>query len=133
LAKKKTKVPKKVAGVKVPKSVRKATIIDTVLNHPIGRAVLADALVAAAAAASAALVKHFPDKRDVERAGDTVQEAGSVGASMVKNVVTGAVGAIAHAAEGLKGDEDDHKEKRRRPNYRLADDLGSNTAKAGKH
>ena len=41
---KKIKLPKKVAGYRVPKSVRKSTLLRALLNNPMGRDVLANAL-----------------------------------------------------------------------------------------
>ena len=44
------KLPKKIAGVKVPKFLRQPGTITDFLNSPVGRLVLAEALLAAAAA-----------------------------------------------------------------------------------
>jgi hypothetical protein len=46
MAKSKIKVPKRVAGVKIPKSVRKGPVVDFV-NSTAGRALIAQALTAA--------------------------------------------------------------------------------------
>ena len=51
-------IPKLVAGVPVPKRLRKASFITSILNHPLGRTILADAILAAAGAAATALNKH---------------------------------------------------------------------------
>ncbi|MDB5512345.1 MAG: hypothetical protein JWR08_1828 [Enterovirga sp.] len=51
----KTKTPKTIAGFKVPKSLRKAGLLDALVGTPAGRKLLGDALVAAAGAAAAAL------------------------------------------------------------------------------
>jgi hypothetical protein len=51
----KTKTPKTIAGFKVPKSLRKAGLLDALVGTPGGRKLLGDALVAAAGAAAAAL------------------------------------------------------------------------------
>ncbi|NNM72216.1 hypothetical protein [Enterovirga aerilata] len=50
-------MPKKVAGLKVPKALRKSGVLETLVGSRAGREILADALVAAATAAAAALVK----------------------------------------------------------------------------
>src|SRR5215211_6183971 len=47
---KKSGVPKKVAGVKVPKAVRQSKSLSTLLTSRLGREILADALIAAAGA-----------------------------------------------------------------------------------
>jgi hypothetical protein len=41
---KKFKIPKKVAGYKVPKSVRKSRLLRAMLSNPMGRDILAKAL-----------------------------------------------------------------------------------------
>ena len=43
-----TKLPKKVAGVKVPKAVRESGSLATLFNSALGREILADALIAGA-------------------------------------------------------------------------------------
>ena len=48
MAKSKIKVPKRVAGVKIPKSVRKGPVMDFV-NSSTGRLLIAEALTAALA------------------------------------------------------------------------------------
>ena len=53
-SKKGTGMPKKVAGVKVPKAMRQSKSLGTLLNSGLGREILADALIAAAGAAAAA-------------------------------------------------------------------------------
>ena len=54
---KKSGVPKKLAGVKVPKAVRESKSLSTLLTSNLGREILADALIAAAGAAAAALTR----------------------------------------------------------------------------
>ena len=53
------KLPKKIAGVAVPKSLRSGAIAG-LLDSPAGRLVLAEALVAGAAAAATALRNYKP-------------------------------------------------------------------------
>ena len=48
------KVPKKIAGVRVPKVFRKSSLLKGLLNTPAGRKLVAEALVAAAGAAAGA-------------------------------------------------------------------------------
>ena len=83
------KLPKKIAGVKVPKVLRHGTITEF-LNSPVGRAVLAEALVAAAAAAAAALKNYKP-------VSETVADAGTTAKDLVKN----AAGGLADMAAGV--------------------------------
>lgn len=91
-SKKDTGLPKKVAGVKVPKAVRKATSLGTLLNSGLGREILADALIAAAGAAAAALTRTRP----VRNVGHAVAEAGEEAASAGSEAVQTAAGAVAN-------------------------------------
>ena len=52
----KRKIPKKIAGVKIPKVLRKNSLLKGLIGTAAGRQIAADALVAAAGAAAAALV-----------------------------------------------------------------------------
>jgi hypothetical protein len=90
-SKKNTGLPKTVAGVKVPKAVRQSRSLGTLINSPLGREILADALIAAAAAAAAALTRTRPAKI----AGQAVADAGSEAASTGKDAVQTAAGAVA--------------------------------------
>ena len=94
---KKAKLPKTIAGVKVPKILRQSGSIDALLNSEIGRKVLADAIMAAATAAAAALVQNRPSGAQVVRAGEAVVDAGTEAASTTKDLVQGAVGVVAGA------------------------------------
>jgi hypothetical protein len=84
-------LPKTVAGVKVPKAVRKSSSIGTLLSSGLGREILADALVAAAGAAAAALTRT----RAAREAGSAVADAGSTAASATGDAVQTAAGAVA--------------------------------------
>jgi hypothetical protein len=84
-------VPKKVAGVKVPKAVRKSSSLGTLLNSGLGREILADALIAAAGAAAAALTKN----RTVQNAGRAVADTGADAASAGADAMQTAAGAVA--------------------------------------
>jgi hypothetical protein len=59
------KSPREIAGIRLPDVVRHS--VDTLINSPLGREILADALVAAAAAAAAALVKRPIGKQPLAR------------------------------------------------------------------
>jgi len=84
-------LPKTVAGVKVPKAVRKSSSIGTLLSSGLGREILADALIAAAGAAAAALTRT----RAAREAGSAVADAGSTAASATGDAVQTAAGAVA--------------------------------------
>ena len=91
--KNKGKVPKTVAGVKVPKALRKG-LVGSLLDNPRAREILADVLLAAAGAAAAALVKHRPTGRQVADAGEAVMDAGTGAATATRDAVRGAAGAV---------------------------------------
>ncbi len=82
----KGKGSKTIAGVEVPKVLRKG-MLGSFLDDPRTREILADVLMAAAGAAAAALVKHRPTTQQVAEAG-----AGAAGAT--RDVVQGAAGAV---------------------------------------
>lgn len=58
MAKKKTKLPKRVGGFRIPKALRRSKTIEAILSNPVGREILAGALVASAGAMAAALVEN---------------------------------------------------------------------------
>jgi hypothetical protein len=91
----KGKAAKKAAGVKVPKTLRKLGPLDKLINSQLGREILADALIAAAGAAAAALVKNRPSAGQVTDAGVAVVDAGAKAASGGKDLVGTATGAVA--------------------------------------
>ena len=84
--------PTRVLGVTVPKTVTNA--LDGLVNSPRGREILASALVAAASAAAAALVKS-PDSPQVAKAREAVSEAGEQVTSATKDLSAAAAGALA--------------------------------------
>jgi hypothetical protein len=107
-SKKKSLLPKRIAGVKVPKAVRKGRM-GAAITSPSGRAVLAELIMAAAAVAGAKKVKDSPKARNAlsdvadrlrDGAGDTGKAA--KGAGKAANVATGAVTfAVAEAARAF--------------------------------
>ena len=105
MAKSKTKVPKTVAGVKVPKALRKSGWLDPPLADPQTRAILADVLIAAAGAAAAALVRGRPSMRQVADAGEAAlgasAEAGSVARDLVQEAASATAGVITDAAKAI--------------------------------
>ena len=111
---KKHQLPKKLLGVKVPKPLRNFDWLTSFLESDIGRRIIAEALVAAAAAASAALIA--PRTETGAKAGKAVQKTGRNGGHLVQDVVrsaaSAATGVIGNAAKSmLSGTEED---KRRR-------------------
>src|SRR5690349_21122864 len=99
----KLKIPKKVAGVKVPKVLRKSKSVDTLLNTPLGRELLAGALVAGAGAAASALTKHRPSAGQLSGSGTAVVQTGSAVPTATHDAVHGAASAISSALRDLAG------------------------------
>jgi hypothetical protein len=84
--------PKTVAGIKVPKAARSSMgSLTTLFNSELGREILADALIAAAGAAAAALTRTRPAKA----AGHAVADASSDAASATGDALQTAAGAVA--------------------------------------
>ena len=129
----KKKVPKNVAGVKVPKALRQG-LVATFLEDPRTREILADVLMAAAGAAAAALVKNRPNGQQVKEAGASAAGATRDVAQLAAEAVTDSVAEAARrilptsltgAAEGtdakadlghlsdrdIKGKKDKHRSK----------------------
>jgi hypothetical protein len=82
--------PKEVAGAKLPKALRSSSLM-SMFNSDLGREILADALIAAAGAAAAALTRN----RTAKQVGGTVKDAGSKAASTTSEVMQTAAGAVA--------------------------------------
>ena len=82
----KGKIPKKIAGVKVPKALRKA-LAGSLVDNPRAREILADVLIAAAGAAAAALVQNRPT-------GQQIADAGAGAATATRDMAQGAAGAV---------------------------------------
>ena len=101
---KKHDLPKKVLGMKVPKAMRDLGWLQDFLESDLGRQVIAQALVAAAAAASAALVGTQTEAG--VKAGKTMKKAGKKGKHLVRDVAQSgvdiiSVGALTHSVRAL--------------------------------
>jgi hypothetical protein len=111
---KKGGVPKKVAGVKVPKSVRQSKSLSTLLTSNLGREILADALIAAAGAAAAALTRT----RTARNAGHAVADAGAGATDSVQTAAGAVASVVSEAAKNflppsLLGENASHTERLR--------------------
>ncbi|AWI59629.1 hypothetical protein [Sinorhizobium fredii] len=104
---KKSRIPKKIAGVKVPQPLRKSKMLRAMLGNSAGRAVLAHALTAAAAAATATLVGHR------EEVIESAKTASRKGAKAVGTAGEALQAAFSAALEVVH-DSDDLPIKRRR-------------------
>jgi hypothetical protein len=94
MAKSKVKVPKKIAGVRMPNAVRKSGAVDAILHNPLGREILGEAIVAAAFAAAAALTRHRPS-------GKRIADAEETAAELVKQAVSAMPEPVQSAAHTL--------------------------------
>jgi hypothetical protein len=97
----------KSAGAKLAKSVKKSGFMD-MINTDLGREILADALMAAAGAAAAALTKT----RTAKKAGTAVVDAGSQTADLTQTAAGAVAGVVTEAARhflppSLLGEEGD--------------------------
>jgi hypothetical protein len=93
----KAKLPKTIAGVKVPKAIRTSGLLDELLNSPLGRGILAEAIVAAAGAVASVLMKKRPSANQVARASETIADTGTEAASATKDLAQTAVRAVTEA------------------------------------
>ncbi|MGK6316081.1 hypothetical protein [Neorhizobium sp. DT-125] len=91
MAKKKNAVPKKVAGFKIPKSVRKSAALRALLGSDIGRDVLANAITAGAGAAAAVLVR---DREEIADAGKKGARKGAYALSVATEALESAASAV---------------------------------------
>jgi hypothetical protein len=94
---KKSGMPKKVAGVKVPKTVRQSKSLGTLLTSDLGREILADALIAAAGAAAAALTRT----RAARNAGHAVVDAGADASDALQTAAGAVASVVSQAAKSL--------------------------------
>lgn len=96
----KTKLPKSVAGLKLPKDLRKAALVEAFAATPAGRELLADALTAAAGAAAATLLRARDafDRPETDEAdakpGAELAEAAGMAAEFVSAFAEAAAGAL---------------------------------------
>jgi hypothetical protein len=123
MAKAKIKLPKAIAGMKVPKPLRKSAAVTSFLNDPLWRAVLADALVAAAGAAAATLAQHRPSGAQVAHAGEMAVDAGGRAATATADTIRSAVGSLGSVASEvvqsiLHSDDKKASRGKKNKNYR---------------
>ena len=111
MAKKKSIIPKKVAGFKVPKRLRKSRLLGSLVASPLGRDILASALTAGAGAAAAVLVDHRDDVGDATTKGAR-RGARTLGllSDAVSHGTSAALGVITDAAQSFA--EDNRRRKR---------------------
>jgi hypothetical protein len=93
MAKKKKKfaIPKTIAGMKVPKRLRKSSLVRNLLSNRMGRQIMADALVAGAGAAATILIA---ERKEAVQGAEAGLRKTRRGVSMVGEAMESAVGAM---------------------------------------
>lgn len=92
---KKNFIPKKIAGFKVPKSVRRSSLLRNMLASRTGRQILARALVAGANAAATALTDERADIRKPGKAsGRRRALAASVAGEAIESATAAAIDVV---------------------------------------
>jgi hypothetical protein len=91
----KSRLPKTIAGVKVPKALRDSDWANGIIHSDAGRKLLADALMAAAGAAAAAILQHRPSAEQVAEAGEAAAKASRKAAGKAKDKTSRAAGKLA--------------------------------------
>lgn len=103
MARAKMSMPKKLAGVKIPKTIR--SIGKDVLRHPMGRVIIAEILVHAAAGLLRSQTRPGSTTRtlveDPSGSLKSVRSAGAEAANAVGTAASGTASTIAHAIDNL--------------------------------
>jgi hypothetical protein len=81
---KKKPIPKKIAGVKVPKGLRRSKILKTMMASDVGRDLMAKAITAGAGAAAAVLIDH---RDEVIDAGETTTRKGKKAVGLARQAM----------------------------------------------
>ena len=108
----KPKLPKRIAGFKVPKGLRKSKMVKGMLGSDLGRQIVADAIVAGAGAAAVVLVRERDEVADAT-AMEAKKGAHALGllAEAVESGVDAAIASVTDAVrKSLPGND---KRKRR--------------------
>jgi Pyruvate/2-oxoacid:ferredoxin oxidoreductase gamma subunit len=99
-------LPKRIAGVKVPKRLRQSRLLRSLLRSPLGREILANALTAGAGAAASVLVRN---REEIAEAGEAGARKGrrTLGtvAEAMESAADAAMEVITEAARSMLPDE----------------------------
>jgi hypothetical protein len=90
---KKNDIPRRIAGVKVPKALRKSVVLNSLLANEVGRQVLGEALVAGAAAAAKILADA--DRVGMSETGSAVRTNAKQTGKIAADTMTSAMGTMA--------------------------------------
>jgi Pyruvate/2-oxoacid:ferredoxin oxidoreductase gamma subunit len=106
MSKKKNKIPKKVGGFKVPKSVRKSPLLGRLVASPFGRDILANAITAGAGAAVAVLVQEREaiaegSVKAVKKGARKSKRAAGIASEAMQSAATAVMGVVADAAKNF--------------------------------
>lgn len=111
---KKNAIPKKVAGFKVPKTIRKSKPLKAMLSSKTGRDILAKALLAGAAAAAAVLAE---ERKDVAKVGKKGLRKGSrtvgIAGDALQSAAHAAMGVVTESARSVLPEDNGQKNKRK--------------------
>jgi len=123
------KLPKRIGGIKVPKFLREPGTLEGLLDSPVGRAVLAEALTAAAAALRNYKSTAEADGGVVAGAADAGSEAGTAAKDSAQSAAGGLaeVAVVRQIVPAASGDEGgaDTPAKRAKPKQGRPDEAPS--------
>jgi len=108
---KKAKLPKRIAGFKVPKRVRKSKMVNGLLGNEFGRQIVADAIVAGAGAAAVVLVRERDEVADATVTG--AKKGAHAFGLLAEAVESGVDAAIASVTDSVRRSLPEDKPKRR--------------------
>ena len=111
----KMKIPKRIAGFKVPKRIRKPAVLRGLLASKAGREIAGRALIAGATAAAAALVVEREEVAEATRKGARKgrRTLGLLGGA-AESAVDAAVEVVADAAQAMLPKKAKHKARKAR-------------------
>lgn len=95
----KNRIPKKVVGFRIPKTIRKNAVLKALLASDTGRKILGQALIAGATAAAAVLTASRSD--EIADAGKGAAKGGNLAARAMKDAAGAMVGVIGDAASSI--------------------------------
>lgn len=126
----KKSIPKKVAGFKVPKTIRKSKPLKAMLASKTGRDILGKALLAGAAAAAAVLAE---EREDVAKAGKKGARKGGraigIAGDAIQSAASAAMGVVTDSARSyLPHKEDGSKKDKQREETEAEDRPFASTA-----
>lgn len=122
MAKKKNAIPKKIAGFRIPKAVRKSTVVRGLLANDLGRDILANALTAGAGAAAAVLMGEREEITDAGKKGARkTARAAAIVTQAFENGASAAMDVVRDSAHSVLSD-DKGKSRRKRRDFRKKGD-----------